>query len=276
MAYKDRMIASRSIAAAVREARIEMKKLGDSVPGKPGAKAAARGSSLPAPHRRGVPTATRLREAVRRDLPRSEKANASLRPAWTKEQELASARGTRAKTWAGNLEKAEKQVRKAIEMLSATPWPEAMYGDEAMELESIIENLATNADEVREHASNILGLDIKGHVVKVIWVEVASDIDEEYYASFTLDRSAKKHLGMLSAQGGVEIEAVAESDPDAIAKIWIDPVDGRIADEPSEWAREMESMRRPCSRSTARCSARWRGSAARRGCSSTCATTRCR
>ena len=72
MAYKDRMIASRSIAAAVREARIEMKKLGDSVPGKPGAKAAARGSSLPAPHRRGVPTATRLREAVRRDLPRGE------------------------------------------------------------------------------------------------------------------------------------------------------------------------------------------------------------
>ncbi|RTL06966.1 MAG: succinate--CoA ligase subunit beta, partial [Acidimicrobiia bacterium] len=46
---------------------------------------------------------------------------------------------------------------------------------------------ATNADEVREHASNILGLDIKGHVVKIIWVEVASDIDEEYYASFTLD-----------------------------------------------------------------------------------------
>jgi succinyl-CoA synthetase beta subunit len=59
-----------------------------------------------------------------------------------------------------------------------------------------------------------------------VWIEVASDIAEEYYASFTLDRSAKKHLGMLSAQGGVEIEAVAETDPDAIAKIWIDPVDG--------------------------------------------------
>ncbi|UDY37981.1 ADP-forming succinate--CoA ligase subunit beta [Dermatobacter hominis] len=95
--------------------------------------------------------------------------------------------------------------------------------------------LANNADEVREHASNILGLDIKGHVVKVIWVEVASDIDEEYYASFTLDRSAKKHLGMLSAQGGVEIEAVAESDPDAIAKIWIDPVDGLTDEIAREW-----------------------------------------
>ena len=95
--------------------------------------------------------------------------------------------------------------------------------------------LATNADEVREHASNILGLDIKGHIVKIIWVEVASDIDEEYYASFTLDRSAKKHLGMLSAQGGVEIEAVAESDPDAIAKIWIDPVDGLTDAVARDW-----------------------------------------
>ena len=100
--------------------------------------------------------------------------------------------------------------------------------------------LAANADEVREHASNILGLDIKGHVVKIIWVEVASDIDEEYYASFTLDRSAKKHLGMLSAQGGVEIEAVAESDPDAIAKIWIDPVLGLTDEVARDWVAAAE------------------------------------
>ena len=86
--------------------------------------------------------------------------------------------------------------------------------------------LANDADEVRFHAGNILGMDIKGHVVKRLWVEHASDIDEEYYASFTLDRAAKKHLLMLSAQGGVEIEAVAESDPDAIVKLHIDPVDG--------------------------------------------------
>ena len=91
--------------------------------------------------------------------------------------------------------------------------------------------LAANADECRAHASNILGMDIKGHIVRVLWIEKASDIAEEYYASFTLDRAAKKHLGMLSAQGGVEIEAVAEKDPDAIAKIWIDPVDG--LDEPT-------------------------------------------
>ncbi|NLD77925.1 MAG: ADP-forming succinate--CoA ligase subunit beta [Acidimicrobiales bacterium] len=95
--------------------------------------------------------------------------------------------------------------------------------------------LAANVDEVREHAGNIIGLDIKGHVVKTIWIEFASDIAEEYYASFTLDRSAKKHLGMLSAQGGVEIETVAEEDPDAIAKIWIDPVDGLTEAAAREW-----------------------------------------
>jgi succinyl-CoA synthetase beta subunit len=69
-------------------------------------------------------------------------------------------------------------------------------------------------------------MDIKGHIVHRVWVEHASDISDEYYASFTLDRSAKKYLGMLSAQGGVEIETVAEENPDAIARLTIDPVDG--------------------------------------------------
>ena len=66
--------------------------------------------------------------------------------------------------------------------------------------------LAATPDEVRHHAGNILGMDIKGHVVKRVWVEHASDIAKEYYASFTLDRAAKQHLLMLSAEGGVEIE----------------------------------------------------------------------
>ena len=97
--------------------------------------------------------------------------------------------------------------------------------------------LANNADEAREHAGNILGLDIKGHIVKTIWVEHASDIAEEYYASFTLDRGAKKYLGMLSAEGGVEIEAVAEENPDAISKIWIDPVDGLNEAAARDWVK---------------------------------------
>jgi succinyl-CoA synthetase beta subunit len=97
--------------------------------------------------------------------------------------------------------------------------------------------LADDADETRTHASNILGMDIKGHTVETLWIELASDIAEEYYASFTLDRSAKKHLGMLSAEGGVEIEAVAAENPDAIAKIWVDPVDGLTEDAARAWVK---------------------------------------
>jgi len=95
--------------------------------------------------------------------------------------------------------------------------------------------LAADADEVRRHAGDILGMDIKGHTVERVWVEKASDIAEEYYASFTLDRSAKQHLGMLSAEGGVEIETVAVDNPDAIAKIWIDPVVGLSEDVARQW-----------------------------------------
>jgi succinyl-CoA synthetase beta subunit len=86
--------------------------------------------------------------------------------------------------------------------------------------------LAADAAEARAHGEAILGMDIKGHTVHRVWVEHASDIAREYYASFTLDRPAKLHLGMLSAQGGVEIEEVAATAPEAIAKLHIDPVVG--------------------------------------------------
>ena len=86
--------------------------------------------------------------------------------------------------------------------------------------------LANDKDEVRTHAGNIIGMEIKGHVVKRVWIERASDIAEEYYASFTLDRAAKQHLLMLSAQGGVDIEDVAAKDPTAIVKLHINPVTG--------------------------------------------------
>ncbi len=100
--------------------------------------------------------------------------------------------------------------------------------------------LAANVDEVREHANFILGLDIKGHVVKRLWVERASDIKREYYASFTLDRPNKTHLGMLSAQGGVEIEVVAEENPDAITFLSIDPVQGLDLATARRWVNEAE------------------------------------
>jgi len=95
--------------------------------------------------------------------------------------------------------------------------------------------LAANADECRTHASSILGLEIKGHIVEILWVEQASAIKSEYYASFTLDRAVKLHLGMLSSQGGVEIEQVAAENPDAIARLHVDPVDGLDEARCREW-----------------------------------------
>ena len=95
--------------------------------------------------------------------------------------------------------------------------------------------LAADSDEVLRCAADILGLDISGHIVHRLWIEQASDIAEEYYASFTLDRSARKHLGMLSVEGGVEIETVAARDPDAIARIHIDPVDGLSEQSCRQW-----------------------------------------
>ena len=86
--------------------------------------------------------------------------------------------------------------------------------------------LAANAAEAGAHATAILGMDIKGHVVRRVWVEHASDIAKEYYASFTLDRGAKAHLAMVSAKGGVDIEEVAVEDPGAIARLHVDPYEG--------------------------------------------------
>ena len=97
---------------------------------------------------------------------------------------------------------------------------------------------AADINDVAEHAEKILGLDINGHVVERLWIEKASDIADEYYVSFTLDRSAKKHLGMLSAEGGVEIEKVAEENPDAIARIWVDPVEGLSEGNCRNWVKE--------------------------------------
>ena len=86
--------------------------------------------------------------------------------------------------------------------------------------------VVADAAEAAEAAVAILGLDIKGHAVDVVLVEPAVTITTEYYVSFTFDRSARLHLGLLSAQGGMDIEAVAAADPDAVARIHVDPIDG--------------------------------------------------
>jgi succinyl-CoA synthetase beta subunit len=95
--------------------------------------------------------------------------------------------------------------------------------------------VAADAESVRTHAVNILGMDIKGHVVQTLWIERASDIADEYYASFTLDRSAKVHLGLLSARGGVDIEQVADEEPEAIARLHVNPVDGLTEEVTRDW-----------------------------------------
>jgi succinyl-CoA synthetase beta subunit len=86
--------------------------------------------------------------------------------------------------------------------------------------------VAGDEDEARTHAAAILGMDIRGFTVHELWVEVASQIEAEYYASVIFDRSAKRPLLMLSTRGGMDIEAVAEDDPSAIATLHVDPLLG--------------------------------------------------
>jgi succinyl-CoA synthetase beta subunit len=86
--------------------------------------------------------------------------------------------------------------------------------------------VARNADEAREHAEAILGMDIRGLTVRELWIEGASEIAAEYYASVIFDRSAKAPLVMLSTKGGMDIEQVADEDPGAIARLHVDPLVG--------------------------------------------------
>ena len=86
--------------------------------------------------------------------------------------------------------------------------------------------LADSPADAKARAEDILGLDIKGHVVKKLLVAEASDIAEEYYISFLLDRANRNYLAMCSVEGGVEIEEVAKTSPDRLARINIDPTEG--------------------------------------------------
>jgi succinyl-CoA synthetase beta subunit len=86
--------------------------------------------------------------------------------------------------------------------------------------------LAENPDDAEAKARDILGLDIRGHVVRKIWVERASEIAKEYYLSVTFDRGVKQPLFMLTTEGGVEIEQVAEENPDALSRLHVDPLEG--------------------------------------------------
>jgi succinyl-CoA synthetase beta subunit len=86
--------------------------------------------------------------------------------------------------------------------------------------------LADTPEEAEERARDILGMDIRGHVVRRLWIEQASDIAKEYYLSVTFDRGEKKPLLMLTTEGGIDIEEVAAGTPEALAKLHVDPLVG--------------------------------------------------
>jgi succinyl-CoA synthetase beta subunit len=86
--------------------------------------------------------------------------------------------------------------------------------------------IARDRAEAEEYARAILGMDIRGLTVHELWIEAASQIAAEYYASVVFDRSAKAPLVMLSTKGGMDIEQVADEDPDAIATLHVDPLLG--------------------------------------------------
>ena len=86
--------------------------------------------------------------------------------------------------------------------------------------------VAHDEAEARTHAESILGMDIRGLTVRELWVERASQIDSEYYASVIFDRSEKAPLVMVSTKGGMDIEQVAEEDPETIARLHVDPLVG--------------------------------------------------
>jgi succinyl-CoA synthetase beta subunit len=86
--------------------------------------------------------------------------------------------------------------------------------------------LADDPDDARVKAKQILGLDIRGHVVRKLWIERASEIAKEYYLSLTFDRGAKRPLFMFTTEGGIDIEEVAEKHPDALVRLHVDPFEG--------------------------------------------------
>src|SRR6185437_5785781 len=86
--------------------------------------------------------------------------------------------------------------------------------------------IAADAAQAREYAGAILGMDIRGLTVHELWIEGASSIEAELYASFVFDRSARAPLAMLSTRGGMDIEQVAEETPEAIATLHVDPLLG--------------------------------------------------
>src|SRR3954452_3682699 len=125
----------------------------------------------------------------------------------------------------GHVAETPEQARAAAEMIGGPVVVKAQVKTGGRGKAGGVKLAATPA-EAYEKASAILGMDIKGHTVHRVLVTEASDIAEEYYVSFLIDRSIRSYLAMASVEGGVEIEEVAVSHPEALAKIPIDPAAG--------------------------------------------------
>jgi succinyl-CoA synthetase beta subunit len=98
--------------------------------------------------------------------------------------------------------------------------------------------LADDEEQVRHHAENILGMDIRGHTVRTLWIERASEIASEYYASVLLDRAAKQPLVIFSSEGGVDIEQVARESPEKVVRRHLDALGELSKPEAAEIATE--------------------------------------
>jgi len=117
-------------------------------------------------------------------------------------------------------------VEEAVKAADAVGYPCVVKAQVQIGGRGKLIKLATSRDEAREHAQAILGMEIRGLRVHEVWVEQASAIKAEYYASIVFDRSAQAALVMLSTRGGIDIEAVADKTPEAIASLHVDPLLG--------------------------------------------------
>jgi succinyl-CoA synthetase beta subunit len=137
---------------------------------------------------------------------------------------------------AGIVADTPEQVRAAAEQLAGTVVVKAQVKTGGRGKAGGVK-VAHSPEEAEQAARAILGLDIKGHVVKRVMVAAGARIDREFYFSVLLDRAHRSYLSLASVEGGMEIEELAVTRPEALARIEVDPIDGIDAEKAAEIAR---------------------------------------
>lgn len=136
-------------------------------------------------------------------------------------------RGHGLKTLEGSVAETPEEARKAAEEMGGTVAVKAQVLTGGRGKAGGIK-VVDSPEEAGEAAEQILGMDIKGHTVRLVYVEGGADIESEMYLSIMVDRGEKKPLILFSTEGGVDIEEVAETNPDAIVKVHVDPLVGLL------------------------------------------------